>query len=72
MGTIIFNDKSEKKKLERVTHRAIFREMYNDLMRFHEAGENIIILDAPLLLETRILEWFCYPIVCVYNSNKEV
>ncbi len=28
------------------------------------------MLDAPLLFESKILEWFCYPIVVVSISDK--
>jgi dephospho-CoA kinase len=33
-----------------------------------------VVLDAPLLFESKILEWVCYPIVVVYidDSQKQV
>ena len=34
-------------------------------------NEKFIILDAPLLFETKILEHFCYPNIVVYISNEE-
>ena len=29
----------------------------------------LVVLDAPLLFETRILEYFCYPNIVVYCDN---
>ena len=33
-------------------------------------GELMVVLDAPILFETKILEWFCHPIVVVSISDK--
>ena len=29
-----------------------------------------MVLDAPLLFESKLLEYFCYPIIVVYCGNK--
>jgi dephospho-CoA kinase len=29
----------------------------------------LVVLDAPLLFESKILEWVCYPIVVVYIDD---
>lgn len=33
-------------------------------------SSTLVVLDAPLLFESKILEWFCYPIVVVSISDK--
>jgi dephospho-CoA kinase len=31
----------------------------------------LVVLDAPLLFETKLLEYFCYPIIVVYCDNNQ-
>jgi dephospho-CoA kinase len=31
----------------------------------------MVVLDAPLLYETKLLEYFCYPILVVYCDNNQ-
>lgn len=31
----------------------------------------LVVLDAPLLYETKLLEYFCYPILVVYCDNNQ-
>jgi len=33
-------------------------------------GNKKIIIDAPLLFETKFLEYFCHPIMCVYTDPE--
>jgi dephospho-CoA kinase len=37
-----------------------------------KSGKKIAFLDAPLLFETKILEWFCYPIVTICVQDQKV
>ena len=30
----------------------------------------LVVMDAPLLYETRLLEYFCYPILVVYTDSN--
>jgi dephospho-CoA kinase len=31
-----------------------------------------VVLDVPLLYETKILEYFCYPIIVVYCEDVQI
>lgn len=32
---------------------------------------HLVIIDAPLLFETKILKYFCYPIITIYVKDNE-
>ena len=34
-------------------------------------GELLVVLDAPLLFESKILEWFCFPILVVTIEDTD-
>ncbi len=52
--------------MERISHPRIFRRIFVQLfkLKFFEK-KSLVVLDAPLLFETKILEHFCYPILVV-------
>ena len=71
MGDLVFSNKALRKKLNGITHFAIFYEIVMQLLRYrlvHKA--RIVILDAPLLYETYWLTLLCYPIIVVSCSER--
>ena len=34
-------------------------------------GEQLVVLDAPLLFESKILAWICHPIITVAITDKD-
>lgn len=68
----MFSDPKKRALLNKITHWRIFREIFmaifkNKILK----GLSKVVLDAPLLFETKILEHICHPIICVYISNEE-
>ncbi|TYZ57818.1 hypothetical protein PybrP1_005538 [[Pythium] brassicae (nom. inval.)] len=71
LGAIIFSDPAKRKVLNACTHKFIIWEMvkqlvYNRLVR----RKRLVVLDAPLLFETALLEHVCYPTIVVACSEE--
>lgn len=72
LGGIVFSDRDKRRRLESMTNWRIFAEMMWQI--FHAKvlrGERLVVLDAPTLFETKVLEYFCYPIVVVWIDDEE-
>ena len=66
LGKIIFNDPSQRRTLNKLTHKRIFIEILRQILKLRFAkGQRFVILDAPLLFESKILEYFCFPILVI-------
>lgn len=69
---IVFNDHQRKKKLERIMHFEILKTIFSSIQETFASGkQEYAILDAPLLYETGILQWVCYPVVVVYVGDRK-
>ena len=72
LGQIVFSDPKKRAQLNKLTHWRIFREIFLSIFKNKiMLGLSKVVLDAPLLFETKILEHICHPIVCVYISDEE-
>jgi len=70
---MVFESHEKRKKLNGITHWRIFREMLNQI--FHHKvrqGNKKVVLDAPLLFETNILEHICHPIITVFIGDEQM
>lgn len=65
LGTIIFNDNEKRLKLNSIVHPQVRKRMNLIKEEAETAGESIIILDIPLLFESR-LEYMANKIIVVY------
>jgi dephospho-CoA kinase len=73
LRTLVFNDRSLKRRLERITHYNIMKELLLGIWdTFFWGTDNFVIIDAPLLYESKVLEWICYPVVVVHVSDKKL
>ena len=72
LGDIIFKSRAQRKKLNNIVQLKIFWKMFKEFwrLRFTEK-KNSIVLDVPLLYETKILEYICYPIIVVAVDDEE-
>ncbi|CAI2377484.1 unnamed protein product [Moneuplotes crassus] len=72
LGEIVFKSKTKRKKLNSIMQGKIFWKMIKEFwrLRFTE-NQSSIILDVPLLYETKILEYICYPILVVAVDDEE-
>lgn len=71
LGSLVFGDKVQLSKLNGIMTRYILWElMYQILNSFFIDFHEYIILDAPLLFETK-LSWVCSETVCIVATEKE-
>lgn len=54
LGTIIFNEPSKRKQLNEIIHPAIREEMLRQRDEWVSKGSNTVIMDIPLLFESRL------------------
>jgi dephospho-CoA kinase len=52
LGDIVFGDTEQRKRLEEITHPAIWRQVTSEIETAAAAGCQVAVLDVPLLLET--------------------
>jgi dephospho-CoA kinase len=73
LGEVIFNDRVKRNKLNSFTHPMIFKRMIRELIskRFQRSAP-LVCIDAPLLYESKFLQYFCYPIMVVYVEDSEL
>jgi dephospho-CoA kinase len=71
LGNVVFNNREERNKLNRIIQPVILFEILKQIIMYKLKGYSNVILDAPLLYETRVLEHFCYPIIVVYIQNED-
>jgi len=64
LGSIIFSQQSERDKLNAIIHPAIRSEMLKQREQWHSVGEKVVVLDIPLLFESK-LEHFVDKIIVV-------
>ena len=73
LGEIVFNSAEKRRRLGSLTNWRIFREMVKQIFKYRVMdGERYVVLDAPTLFETKVLEYFCCPIVVVYIEDEEL
>lgn len=65
---IIFADKKKKKKLEKIVHPFVRREIFSQLKKL-KRRHRVIFLDIPLLFESG-LDRICTHTICVYAPVK--
>lgn len=54
LGNLIFNDKSNREKLNGIMHPAVRKEMIRQKEEWLEKGANTVIMDIPLLFESKL------------------
>ncbi|GES96062.1 dephospho-CoA kinase [Rhizophagus clarus] len=69
LGNIIFADERQRKILNKCTHPFIRREIFKLLVWYWITGEKIVVLDAPLLIESGLYKWMS-TVVVVYVSEQ--
>lgn len=73
LGEIIFSNKDKRRKLTNITSYYIFIEILKEFYRvFFVNKKKEVLLDAPILFETKYLEYVCYPIVLIYVTEESI
>ena len=71
LGAIIFNDREERKKLNKITHPRILIVLLKNLVRSVFFGfADITMGDLPLLFESGKLSWLFGVTICVATSEE--
>ena len=71
LGDIVFNDNKKLKQLNSITHPIIINEIKNQIKRIKNkcSDKTKIVIDAPLLLETKTRDLIDK--IIIINCNKE-
>lgn len=65
LGEIVFSNPEKRKVLNRIVHPVVFRRIGVQILRAFLSGQAIVVLDIPLLFETRTMLWFLSDIIVV-------
>ncbi|XP_058059418.1 dephospho-CoA kinase domain-containing protein [Anopheles bellator] len=65
LGRIIFDDVEKRRLLNEITHPEIHRIIYKSVIKCFLLGHNFVVMDLPLLFETRIMLNFIHKIITV-------
>ena len=72
LGEIIFTDKEKRLKLNKISHPRIFIKMIKELLRLKFIVKSpLVVIDAPLLYESKFMQYFLYPIIVVYTEDAQ-
>ncbi|NXD87647.1 DCAKD protein, partial [Halcyon senegalensis] len=66
LGNIIFSQPEKRRLLNSITHPEILKEMLKQILKYFVRGYRYVILDIPLLFETKRLTKFMKYTVVVY------
>ncbi|HLS66337.1 MAG TPA: dephospho-CoA kinase [Pseudogracilibacillus sp.] len=65
LGSIVFKDEAKRKQLNNMTHPEIRKEMIRQRDEWIERGHNCVVLDIPLLYESKLTH-FVDKVIVVY------
>lgn len=71
-GNHIFRFPKQRKKYEDIIMPYIKNEIFNEIENYEKAGESIVILDAPTLIENDLHKFMDYIIVVWVDNNTQV
>lgn len=72
LAKLIFSDVNARKKINAITHPAVSKEILWKVLTGRLQGYRHILLDAPLLFETKVFPYFCYPIITVAVTDRDL
>ena len=71
LGEIVFNDNTKRKRLMGYTNMPIFIEICKQVLTNYLKGTELLILDIPLLFETKVFAYFCESTVVIDVTSEE-
>jgi dephospho-CoA kinase len=73
LGDLIFNDTSLRRKLNAITHKEIRKRMLWQVFTAFLKGNRFVVLDVPLLIESKVMLKFLRHTVVVYvDENTQI
>jgi dephospho-CoA kinase len=71
LGDIIFANPDSRRTLTAITGKYITIEILKNIVRYRFQGYRHILLDAPILFESKSLAFFCCPIIVVHVAERD-
>lgn len=65
LGRIVFGDHEKRRKLNRITHPEIHKEMAFQSLKLFLRGRQFVVVDVPLLYETKTMLRFVHKVIVV-------
>ncbi len=72
LGSIVFSDEDNLKKLNSITHPIIISKIKASINKFKKQRQKFIILDAPLLIEANLLNLVDMVLLVMCNENIQI
>jgi len=73
LGKIVFNNRRSLKRLSSITHLAVIRKMKSEISRLKKAASGeIIVIDAPLLIEPGLAKMADKLVVVKTSKKKQI
>lgn len=69
LARIVFSSTRARRKLNRIVHPYVIREMKMEIARLKKSGKKRVVLDIPLLYEEK-LDRICDKVIVVYAPEK--
>lgn len=66
----MFNNQEFRSKLTKQMGVLIMKKIFSRIIMNIFAGRNVMLVDAPLLYESKVLEHICFPVVVVGCEEK--
>ncbi|CAD8209142.1 unnamed protein product [Paramecium octaurelia] len=72
LAEVVFQDGQKRKQLQAITNKFIFKEIAKSIWKIcFVQMDQYVVIDAPLLFESKVLEYFCFPIITVVVTSQE-
>ena len=71
LGSIVFQDEEQRRKLNAIIHPAVRWAMALGILKFWLCGERVCVLDVPLLIETKIYQWVGRVVVVYWFASLD-
>jgi len=72
LGSIVFADEEKRKKLNSIIHPQIRKKMLHDRDQLVDQGENCVVLDIPLLYESKLTHYVDQVIVVYADPEVQL
>lgn len=71
LGAVVFTSAAKRKKLERIVHPEVIRELKKSIEKLKRRGKKAVVLDIPLLFEEK-LDRLCDKVIVVYAPETKM
>ena len=73
LGELVFSNKLLRNKLTKITSMYIMLEILKELYKvFYILKKKEVLLDAPILFESKYLQFICFPIILIYVTEENI